>query len=819
MENDKKNLKYYMWILVFAAFLFFTLLFFLYKKDGPDLPVLVGHKNLYTQSLLEQFPNLHLEDQSSDFDANPFYALTTDDYLECFDIHALPALKHNFASHWYPHCLATVVIAVDRSLTDQTVHGWNDLRDLGVSVDLSGSDTLKTLFLSSISYGLEGENFTEKSTFSLLNDLKKNNLLTEDNLLAPVRICFDYQAVEMIRKGKNLEIIIPEEGTLSFQLGILSNIEFPHVSLESLADNGLCLIDQTSRDPAYKAIKQYGQATHLKDYSHLLKQSEDLITKFKREILKERLYSSANRKEHVIFLLTAIIITLIWMKAAIHRSIHSNIKKAFYLVTFCSTGWLLLRLFKYQLSDYSIFSIISRYAFYIFLMGLPLIILYISIIIDHPESKPRLPKWFYCLGSLYPIFLLLVFTNKHHQLVYVFEEIGVYRNIYDYGFIYFFIFIYCGFLLFLSILILFKKGRKKPKQSGNFFLICIEIFIFVYGTAYASGVPIARNSDLTLITCTFSLVFCESAIHTGLIPTNTHYKQLFTCSPLNMQLLDLQGDTIFASTNATILNTQQREKLQSASSVCIPLNKNILLFGQSIQGGTVVWQENISELNHFQRQVKNSVKKLHAANLLLYKEKEIRQKKISTEIKTQIFNNLEEEIQDKTKELFRALKHLPDVKDKQPYTSYIALLLCHIKRRCNLFFIALENDHILANDFSLYLNELSEFAGYADVKALVHTDFIDKLDLKIATLFYDFYFTVLAWSILNYNPTLLGQVSYKNNAMKFHIMSFLDLKHIPFSISFLQEIEQENGKIKIENLDETVGISLIFTKEGEMKHE
>ena len=819
MTNEKKNFKYYIWILITAVLLFFTLLFFLYKNNQHNLPALIGYNDLYTQSLTNEFPKLNLNDQSSDFDSNPFYALDTNNYMECFDIHALPAIEHGLASYWYPHCLATVVIAVDRDLTDQTIHSWMDLKDLGLTVDLSGDDNLKTLLLSSVAYGLEGENFTENSAFSLLKHLKKKDLLTQNNRLAPVRICFDYQAVEMIHAGKNLEMIIPEEGTLSFQLGLLSNLKFDELPYHALSDYGLRMLDGTTSDPAYERIQKFGNTVHLDNYSHLLQKSENLITRFKRKVLNEHLYSSANKTEHVTFLLTAIIVTLIWMKAAIHRSIHSNIKKAFYLVTFYITGWLILRLFKYQLSDYSLLSIICQYAFYFFLIGLPMVILYIAVIIDHPEEKPKLPKWFYCLGILYPILLLFVFTNKHHQLVYVFEDRSSYNTIYNHGFIYFFIFIYCGFLLFLSIFILFKKSKKKPKQRGSLFLILIELAIFIYGTAYTMGIPIARNSDLSLVTCIFSLVFCESAIHTGLIPTNTHYKQLFTYSPLNMQLLDLDGNTVFASTNAAELKKEQREKLQSASNVCIPLNKNILLYSQSIQGGFVVWQEDIQGLNHFQQQTKNSVKKLHAANLLLYKEKEIRQEKISAEIKTQIFNNLETEIHDKTKELFHALKQLPNRNDKQAYTSYIALLLCHIKRRCNLFFIALENNDISADDFSLYLNELSEFSSYANINALVHTDFMEKLNLKIATLFYDFYFTVLAWSILEQNPTLLGQVSYKNSTMKFHIMSSLDLKHLPFSISFLHEIEQEGGKIQLENLDETVGISLIFIKEGEEKNE
>ena len=55
--------------------------------------------------------------------------------VEAFDVQAFSAAEAGVASKWYPQYLATVVIAVDRNLTDVKIGGWIDL--LGVKEDVA----------------------------------------------------------------------------------------------------------------------------------------------------------------------------------------------------------------------------------------------------------------------------------------------------------------------------------------------------------------------------------------------------------------------------------------------------------------------------------------------------------------------------------------------------------------------------------------------------------------------------------------------------------------------------------------------------------
>jgi hypothetical protein len=80
---------------------------------------------------------------------------------EAFAAQADSALKTGLAGYWYPQYLATVVIAVDRDLTQAAVSGWGDLINLNEEVGyIAQPHFYNEMLLSAISAGLEGENFT-----------------------------------------------------------------------------------------------------------------------------------------------------------------------------------------------------------------------------------------------------------------------------------------------------------------------------------------------------------------------------------------------------------------------------------------------------------------------------------------------------------------------------------------------------------------------------------------------------------------------------------------------------------------------------------
>jgi len=141
--------------------------------------------------------------------------------VEVYNSQALPALEYGVAGYWYPHYLATVIIAVDRDKTDAVVTGWYDLLVAGEMVGYPDQHDGEMIF-AAIAYGLEGEEFSLKGAAELLAGLRAKGLFAFDSYDQPIIICYDYQAVAMIKEGRNLEMIVPNEGTLAYERCLLS---------------------------------------------------------------------------------------------------------------------------------------------------------------------------------------------------------------------------------------------------------------------------------------------------------------------------------------------------------------------------------------------------------------------------------------------------------------------------------------------------------------------------------------------------------------------------------------------------------------------
>ena len=817
MQDKPKRYRFCQWGAVLCAVLF--VLFWcgrlVKKSECPQqYPLLIQQSQPYSpyaQTALAALSGYQIS-QHNRGDESLYHQLALGNVVECFDVQALPAIEQGVGEYWYPQCSATVVIAIDRAQTNMQISGWKDMLDSGLKVSWNGDLAVSYLVMGAFFYGMEGEDFTMQPSLQRLKCHYQQKNMLEDNWMAPVQVCFDFQAVELNRQGRNLDIIVPEEGTLTYQLGLLSQELLEPVSDDEILKAGLRLTDGRAGEE-YPPLDQYKTAAAVTNYDKFLYQLKSAEKNIRRQVQSDRIYSSADGKEHVIVALLGIIITLIWMGTAAHRSIRPDIQRAIQAVAVLTVCWLGLRLFKYQILNPNTLNRYCWYSYYIFQMGLPTVLLYLASILDRPQQGGRPPRWFWGFVGFEEGLLLTIFTNDIHRQVFRFQSLENWES-YRYGFVYYLVYLYCALTFLISIFLLAKKSWDSPKRVGWCFPVLLGIAMIGYSVGYAMNIPIARDSDFTMTFCFFALMFVESSLRTGLIPANTQYDSLFSNSPLNMQLLDDTGKTVLAAVSAEELEPVTRVQLQASPRVCISKDENTLLMGRAIHQGTIVWQEDITALNQLGKEIEASVEKLETANALLRQEGEIRRRKLASEVKAQLFNSLEEEIREKTQELSKTIRELPQAADKEKHTAYLAMLLCHIKRRCNLFFLAEEGKEMSGEELSIYLDELSEFAGYAGVRALTRCGIADALDIRIATLCYDFYFTLLSWSARESGATLLGQLERRDGELNFRVLSSEEEKTPDFPPSFLKGAAARGGKISCRQLDETIGIYLTFSKGG-----
>ena len=83
------------------------------------------------------------------------------------------------------------------------------------------------LAIGAMSYGLNPKEPTKGDALDFLEQLCQNGGFELDGSDAPILICLDYEAAAWNRSGGTYEIIVPVEGTLSYRMGLFSDVPWP----------------------------------------------------------------------------------------------------------------------------------------------------------------------------------------------------------------------------------------------------------------------------------------------------------------------------------------------------------------------------------------------------------------------------------------------------------------------------------------------------------------------------------------------------------------------------------------------------------------
>ena len=361
-----------------------------------------------------------------------------------------------------------------------------------------------------------------------------------------------------------------------------------------------------------------------------------------------------------------------------------------------------------------------------------------------------------------------VFTNDLHGWVFKFEDIKTFSGGYTYNFGYYLIFAFIVAAVILSTAILVRKAMRGFNRSRLVLPILSEVLLFVYCAAYAAGVPVARDSDITTVSCIFALAFAELAMRTGLVPVNQKYAVLFSNSPLRMQIIDSEGNAEFSSAGARPISREDWEKLRDDIKHPLLLHGDTLLYADGIPGGMIVWQERNAEMERHLERMNDMIDGLERSN------------------------------------------------NKQRDIARITLLMCYIKRRCSLFFKEQEGGDMPAEELAVYIDELSEFASYADIRISTVCTAKGSLSPRCGSVMYDFFYSVLD-SCAGEENTLLERLADTDGMTEMKLLpSSFDGGEEFMSDELKKAVEGVGGTVSVKDLDETAGISLRVPKGGKV---
>lgn len=792
-----------------------TILFFGCAKDTNFKSVIcdIDINSSYSTVLEETLPSFTIKQAEN----KTYFNLDAGYIVEAFDMQAVGALETRIAKYWYPQYLATVIIAIDREQTDSIVTSWSDLLETSDEVAFFDTPANVEMLTAAMSYGLEGKEYSLKKTIDLLSLLQKNERLKMNSFESPIIICYDYQAVALKEKGRNFEIIIPTEGTFTYEKGLLSGEElnFEEDVNKLLGEANFRLIDLKNVSSLYPDEQAYVSAVKVQDAKYFAKITEDVNCSVKRKVLLSKKYTSIDTREHLYFALIYIILVTIWSASVLRRSMQKGISYAAFLVGIILNGWTLVRLIKYQVEINPTLIRYLWYSFYIFQISLPLVMLWTAWVIDKPENETFRPKWLKIMSVIGAALIVFVFTNDLHGFVFHLDLTSVDWNVnYSYGFGYYVILFFCMLNLFAVFGILLHKSIKNPRKKRFVFPLIFFFLFGFYNYKYIIHDPIIFETDLTIVTGLFTMLMIEACIRSGLIPVNTKYVALFRRSPLKMQIVNKHGKTAFASASLAPLNKEIFEKLLQFSPEPIIQEDETLLFANSIPGGYAIWHEDISKLYKLHKEIHESTKMLKEANVILDNEEKLKRSNNDENGKKRLMEQLESEIAQNIEQMSVMIEKLPYSKNQLKETTGIALLLCYIKRRCNLFFQEKEKNSISADELIVYIDELSEIAKYSSVQIATTNELKGKIAIRYATLFYDFFYLVVNLSVQLDCTYIIEHMSLEEGAFIMRLLPSKDIGILKLSPNFSQAIMAVNGKVIIKKLEDTTGISLCFLKGG-----
>ena len=783
------------------------------EASGGQLISAAEGSGAYSEALLPFLPGYTLREAEDTL----YGDLSQGNPVACFDVQAVPAMARGVGRYWYPHVSATVVLAVDRTRTDAVVTGWNSLRENRVPVGMSSTSIVRNmLVLGALSYGLNPKEPSKREALDFLEHLCQNGGFELEGSDAPILICLDYEAAAWNRSGGTYEIIVPVEGTLSYRMGLFSDVP---LALEpgldaALLSAGLPLASG-ERPQDFPGDYRWARTLGEEDYDWFLKVTGDSSRDLRRQVFHTRLYTTADLREHILSALFLSAAILLWKGTVSHRMMRRDVRRVVSLLSWLTVGWLLLRLFKYQQLTEGTLTRMCWYGYYLFQLALPVALLYLTEILDRAEGEKRLAHPLWPPLVCYVLSVLLVLTNDLHRLVFRFDLEGNWASDYSYGLGYWLMIAFSLLFFVLAVVKLLYKGRKSAYWGGKLFSLLFCGGLIFYVIAYVYRVPLAWESDITVNICILSVLFFETVLHAGLVPVNIQYQRLFAFAPISLTILDENGRTVLSSRSAHPISRSIWKRLLMDMEQPLLRDSNTQLHAIPVRSGMAVWQEDLSRINRLKREIQDVQDRLEAANRLLREEGEIKKRLMTVEANRSLFEQLDRDMEQRVASLTRLIKTLPKTDKPKGLTAYITLCLCHIKRRCNLFFLARQGELLPGDELELYLDELAELARYAGLQTLIRCGQKEALEIRRAALCYDFAFEVISWALGENASPLLGYLEPEGSDLVFRFLPGGDPTQWHFSEELITSVSAMGGQIACKDLDDAFGICMRIPLGGE----
>ena len=338
---------------------------------------------------------------------------------------------------------------------------------------------------------------------------------------------------------------------------------------------------------------------------------------------------------------------------------------------------------------------------------IPLFGLYGAFYLGRPEDYRISKKWYLLLIPACFLSVMALTNEWHHFLYYIVPE-EPQPNLYFHPYIgTYIIYLWGLWMIAHQVHVIYQRnGTTKSDPLYRKLIPFYEpILLFLFSIPYAATAYVVRfelvEYSAGLI---FILVLCwELYILVGLIPVNTQYEDVFRRSTVAMQILSSDGERIAASENAAEITPAMLEALKQNQHFSV--TEDVIMHLHQIPGGCMIWQTDLSQINHAFRELQRLNAELEEEQDLLAQEIRIQSDEASVQARNDIYDSLSTEVAGQLASLTTLLSKESLSTDDW---NRICLIGTYIKRFCNLQLTYQEQKTIPMGDLAISLQDVAK---------------------------------------------------------------------------------------------------------------
>lgn len=386
------------------------------------------------------------------------------------------------------------------------------------------------------------------------------------------------------------------------------------------------------------------------------------------------------------------------------------------------------------------------YSYYIPMLSIPLLGLFVSVSLGKANDF-RLPKWSKLLFISTMIHIVLVLTNNLHQLVFSFSKESSLLSLesYRYEIMYYVVAAWTVLYSFTAVVIIIRKCRI-PRTKKILWMPMVPLFVaIIYCILYAMGFSWLRETlgDLTVFVCLMVAAILESCIQCGMIQSNTGYDVLFHAGTFRAQILNHHQEPCYFSANAPVLPGEGLGEIEGGT---IRLDKNTLLKSQRIEGGCVVWCEDITEIVDIMEKLEENRKNIAERVFLEQEQYNTKLQINSLREKNRLYDLLQEQTAHQIELIDQLLaRYHSEINQEEQYKllAQIAVVGSYIKRRGNLIYIGEKSNVIDITELAFCMEETLANLELLNVECGMDISPKAAIWVRDAIGVYDFFETVI----------------------------------------------------------------------------